>query len=59
MDIETTWSAELEKEVTIREFQDWGEFDIYIDGSFMVTVGTLAQADHWLARYSMLQDQIS
>ena len=54
--VEGKWSAELGEEVELREWADFNELDVYLNGQFAVTVVTLDQAEQWLERYSMVRD---
>lgn len=55
-DVETEWSNELGEVVSLREFPEWGQVDIYVGGKCLETVINLEVAEARLAYYYMTRD---
>lgn len=57
--VEEYWTAEFGVPVEIREITGWAEFDVYVDGTYMVTTVSLEAAESYLEKYSMVRDEVS
>lgn len=57
--VQSYWTAEFGVPVEIREITGWAEFDVYVDGTYMVTTVSLEAAESYLERYSMVRDEVS
>lgn len=56
VDIETEWSNELGETVEIREFPDFHEVDLYINGHFAQTFVSLDALEEYLGYYACKRD---
>lgn len=60
-DLETYWSAELGEPVEILT-NHWAnipvEFSAYISGRHVVSCSSLEKVEDWMARYSMVREQV-
>lgn len=55
-DVETEWSNELGQTVEIREFTDWGEYDLYLGGHFAHTFVSIDAVEQYLGHYYLVRD---
>lgn len=56
VDIETEWSNELGETVEIKEFREFNEVDLYINGHFAETFVNLDAVENYLGYYACKRD---
>lgn len=54
--VESYWSNELGERVEIREFKEWNEIDLYLNGHFAQTFVSMDAAEQYLGHYYMTRD---
>lgn len=54
--VESYWSNELGERVEIREFKEWNEIDLYLNGHYVKTFVSMEAAEMFLGTYYLKRD---
>lgn len=54
--VESYWSDELGETVEVREFPEWNEYDLFLNGHFARTFVSMEAVEQYLGHYYMTRD---
>lgn len=54
--VEGYWSQELHEVVQVREFPEWGEYDLYLNSHFAQTFVSIEALEQYLGYYYLKRD---
>lgn len=54
--VESYWSSELGEKVEIKEFPEWGEYDLYLNSHFAQTFVSIEALEQYLGYYYLKRD---
>lgn len=58
-DVETYWAEEIGEPVKITYLEAWDEYDLWINEEFAVTLPSMMLVEDYLARYSMVKEDVT